>query len=327
MNIRMLFPLLAAIAIIFTGITLVSQQNNDSEIIIYMENRHYAPWQHQVLIDLRAYINTVEHINQTDSYYPPSFTIRNYQEAMSITAEPAIKPSPMVDLRLSILFRESDSADALDSLIRYAMGQCNDIQPSPVLAPHTVALMQVNCAILNHDYTRAISIYGALGLSPTPTLNFNIAWVYLQNGQPESAFTIMDRTIANAESLERIHALAHRAQLHALNFDYDSAIDDMDSAIALAPDNPDLYVLRGQMVLLLYEWDRVENNYNTALAIDPAYAPAYYFRGILHYSLLERESALADFEQYLLLAPEGKYATEAIENATSIHTELDALTD
>ncbi len=89
----------------------------------------------------------------------------------------------------------------------------------------------------------------------------------------------------------------------------------------------ELFALRGQIIILTYEWDRALADYNTAIALDPTYADAYFLRGVLYYSLAERERALADFQQYLALAADGPYAAQAAQYISSIETELQALGD
>ena len=84
------------------------------------------------------------------------------------------------------------------------------------------------------------------------------------------------------------------------------------------------------MWLLLYEWDEVLDDYNRAMELDPTYPDAYFYRGVLYYSVLQagltwREEALADFEQYLALAPEGDLAEEARDYADTIRIELTAI--
>ena len=120
-----------------------------------------------------------------------------------------------------------------------------------------------------------------------------------------------------------------RAKVHAENFDYDSAIAEMDSAIEIYPENVALYIMRGQMLLLLYEWDRVLENYNTAIELDPYYAESYFYRGVLYYSVLTseipRQTALADFEHYLVLSPNSELAGQAQSYIDTINAELEAL--
>lgn len=250
-----------------------------------------------------------------------------------------ISPLLLNQMRVAFDISNAHAANILATLLAYSAG-CDDmlrddlisiVPPlSPDYRPH-IAFLIGNCFIVDGDFETAYDyleehLYHHINAAFT---GYNFAWVALQIGRDESAFSTLERAITLAKILPSesalIELLTFRAQLHALNFDYDAAITDMNAAIALDSENSELYVLRGQMVLLLYEWDRVEANYNTALEIDPNYAPAYYYRGILYYTVLERENALADFEQYLDLAPAGEHATDAARYAESIRAELDAL--
>ena len=136
--------------------------------------------------------------------------------------------------------------------------------------------------------------------------------------------------LADNDSRSDICIASHQAfPLYALAFRYDDAIADMDAAIALDPNNPALYVERGQRIILLYEWDRALADYNHALELDPNYADAYYYRGILYASVPEgidaRRSALADFQRYLDLAPDGQHAADAARYLADIQAQFDAL--
>lgn len=190
----------------------------------------------------------------------------------------------------------------------------------------------------------------------------NLGWAILQRDDGEEwdlqygldwPLPYVDCTGSNETAEERntcIDLSVRIAQLYALAFDYDPAISRMDRVIAIAEDNmrnairvdaeiagdftrtdiAELYTLRGQMWLLLYEWDRVLEDYNTAIDLAPAYPDAYFYRGVLYYSVLQagltwREDALADFEYYLELAPDGTLLDQAQDYADTIRRELDAL--
>jgi len=135
----------------------------------------------------------------------------------------------------------------------------------------------------------------------------------------------------NAYPSKQAAARKSRAQLYALAERYNDAIADLTTAIDLPPlDTSDLYTLRGQMYLALYEWDSALADYNTAIELDPSYADAYYQRGVLYYSILQtgvelRADALADFQHYLELAPDGYHAAEAARYVEQIAAELAAL--
>lgn len=290
------------------------------------------------------FIQTTPHTETTTLTFFDQFTsdriLIDTTIRVSVSADFLSPISPLLINQTTVTFDLSSAhaANILAALLAYSAG-CDDMlrddlisivpQLSPDYHPH-IAFLIGNCFLADgnfetaYDYLEA-HLYDLNGAF----VGFNFAWVALQTGRDEAAFDVLDEAIIQAKTWDAYPALVElltfRARLHALNFNYDAAITDMASAIALDSENPKLYVLRGQMVLLLYEWDRVETNYNTALEIDPNYAPAYYYRGILYYTVLERENALADFEQYLDLAPAGEHATDAARYAGSIRAELDAL--
>lgn len=125
-----------------------------------------------------------------------------------------------------------------------------------------------------------------------------------------------------------ITALCNRADLYVSMFNYGDAINDITAAIALQPENPDLYTQRGQMIMLLYEWDRAIADYDYAIELDNQFAPAYFHRAVAHYSIgerVDREQILTDFDRYLELAPTGVYAQQAEAYIHSIELEIQAL--
>jgi|GEM_PF-6262046 len=261
---------------------------------------------------------------------------------------PVAQVSPILD-EPTIRFDWSPSmdsleiiADAITGTLLYLDGQCALLTPylDSALASGTVAMvdqhfvkLEINCAILAGDFDNAINMYESFEESlMADRESLDLAWLYLRVGREEDALEMAAEVIRHCRvpDPEGYHTeycvgqYSRRAQVYALAFHYDEAIADMDAAIELDPDNPELYVLRGQIVILLYEWDRVLADYNHAIELDPDYADAYYYRGILHYTAWEglREDALADFERYLELAPDGEHAQEAAANVTEIQALL-----
>lgn len=125
--------------------------------------------------------------------------------------------------------------------------------------------------------------------------------------------TLRDRIVAR---------LIETSRLHAATFAHDQAIAAVNLALLLDPDNPQLYIERGQRILLLYEWDRALTNFNTAVDLNPNLADAYYYRGLLYASAPEggeaRALALADFQHYLDLMPDGAHADAARHYVTQL---------
>jgi tetratricopeptide (TPR) repeat protein len=193
-----------------------------------------------------------------------------------------------------------------------------------------------NCALLRGDYETAKKMF-QMGRSehrpdmfdPAPVTN--LAWTNLQLGDTTEAFDPSNWQVIELGLDEmKVIALSNRAQLYTLANRHDEAIVDYDAAIALSPTNPMLYVLRAQTYLLLYEWDKVLADCDKAIEIDPTYAEAYYQRGLLYYSILQTGSslyqeALADFEMYLDLAPNGEQAEQASQYIAQIEAQQAAL--
>lgn len=104
-------------------------------------------------------------------------------------------------------------------------------------------------------------------------------------------------------------------------------LDELDAAIARAPDDPALYVERGRLLLLVYEWDRALAEFDRALALDPDAAEAYYQRGLLYASAPDgsnttRQRALDDFRRFLYLAPEDTRRARAAEHIRRLEAAL-----
>ncbi|MDX1994429.1 MAG: tetratricopeptide repeat protein [bacterium] len=256
----------------------------------------------------------------------------------------ALAASPTAPVEVNIyaeVERDSSAFTLMTAMGLYVSHRCSEALPlfdalaqdADVTNP-TLDFYRATCLLIDGELEAARALYerqppaNAESWVEYVPFALNLAWIDLQEGNPEESFQRLETVLNQLEdedSPARMALLSGRARLYSLNFQYDAAIADMDAAVALEPENPELYVLRGQMVMLLYEWDRVLENYNTALELDPHYADAYYFRGILYYSVLERETALADFEHYLTLVPAGGYSDEARHYAESIRAELEAV--
>lgn len=205
------------------------------------------------------------------------------------------------------------------------------------LAYDYINFYEGNCALMQGDYEKAISLYSVTAhetylLTPYRFTLVNLAWALFQGGRRREAFAELDFLFDQGLAEATLFAWEKRTQLHVLEFDYDAAIADatqaLDLCLKVSPftfNCAAAYTLRGQMYLLLYEWDKVLADYNTAIELNPNYADAYFYRGVLFYTQGPRENALADFERYLELAPQGDHADEAAKHIESIRTELGAL--
>jgi tetratricopeptide (TPR) repeat protein len=289
-----------------------------------------------------------------------------YPTTIELLAKPMYQISPMLYDLPSVHTQGAFDIDSwiVVSQLAYSLGLCESAKSyatqvdfllqewtyivDPYYDSSYAQLIGINCNIMHHDYPEAINEFTKPIAPVRETLDFalkiltNASWVYLQTDQANEAFDLLDGFIAfNRNDLNpalSAKALLARARLRALNFEFDAALADINTAIdgvqmALNEPKddliqwlPPLYTERGQIHLLLYQWDNVLTDYNTALQIDPNYADTYFYRGVLYYTVVvDRDKALPDFQQYLDLAPTGIHAGEAAQYLHDIQSQLDAL--
>ncbi len=215
---------------------------------------------------------------------------------------------------------EQELSKAYDTVSQSSLGRTADGVKS------YINFYRANCALMRDDLKLAAELLEESKPSLTGEAAINLAWLWIQLGDSDKAVKI----ISNLDAGNDWDFLKRRAQLYALAFRYNDAITDLTAAIQLSPHDAALYTLRGQTYLLLYQWDNVLADYNKAIEHDPTYADAYFYRGILKYSVLQTGAslypeALADFQRYLELVPDGEHAADATHYATDIQTQLAAL--
>ncbi|MBZ0282119.1 MAG: tetratricopeptide repeat protein [Anaerolineae bacterium] len=214
-----------------------------------------------------------------------------------------------------------------------------------------------NCSVVREDYITAVLYYenGLITSGPFWQIRsvyhaINLSWVYLQTDDEIKAFEIADFALKTSNYWASVtpfwisfnlKVLRIHAQLNILASRFNDALADLNRAIQFST-NPEivrhpsknlllsLYDLRGQMYRALYEWDSALADFNAALELDPAYAEAYYQRGLLYASILQTgvefyDEALADFQHYLELAPEGEHAAEAAQYITDLQSQQQSL--
>ncbi|MFW5691878.1 MAG: tetratricopeptide repeat protein [Chloroflexota bacterium] len=139
------------------------------------------------------------------------------------------------------------------------------------------------CALLLEDYESAAAFFAAVIPPPDDTIAWpatvNLAYIDLQNAEIDAA----------------------RARLDAM----------MDSVPEWSTDYADALTRRAVLLGTTGEVDTALTDLNLALATDPQYGPAYYERGVLLHVQGDTAAAAADLTRYLELMPDGPYADEA----------------
>lgn len=125
---------------------------------------------------------------------------------------------------------------------------------------------------------------------------FYRATLYKKMGENEKALKEYD--LIEKKSKDNGYRLfLNRAIAQKMSGDALSALEDMNKAIALEPDNAALYKLRGNVHVLLNNYIEAVQDYDKAIDLNPQFAEAYFNRGIAHVLDNNRTDACADFEQ------------------------------
>lgn len=81
------------------------------------------------------------------------------------------------------------------------------------------------------------------------------------------------------------------------------ALEYLDRAIEIDPQNALAYNNRGVAHFNQTRYNVAIGDYSKALALDPDYADAFHNRGVAHYELAQYENAVADFNEVIRLTP------------------------
>lgn len=107
--------------------------------------------------------------------------------------------------------------------------------------------------------------------------------------------------------------------------DFTTALDAVNQALVVEPDDPALLRLRGRVYMYLYEWDHAQADYDRALELAPADPALFYDRAVLFYTRLDLDRALADFQQVIALSPTDPMSAQAANYIAAIQAQQSAL--
>lgn len=149
--------------------------------------------------------------------------------------------------------------------------------------------------------TDALADYETAGrLSPPfPEVYYNRADVLLALGDIEHGLAGLNHVLDIAP--EFIDALVNRAGLLAALGDADAARRDAEAGLALAPDNPHLHCVLGQLEAAAGRTAQAVVALDTALEADPSLVAAWAARAAIAFDIGDIENALSDLDRALEL--------------------------
>lgn len=125
---------------------------------------------------------------------------------------------------------------------------------------------------------------------------FYKADLYKKMGENEKA--LAEYNLLEEESQTNDYRLfLNRAIAQKMSGDALSALQDINKAIDLEPENAILYKLRGNIQVLLKNYMDAVMDYDKAIELDSEFAEAYFNRGIAHLLDNNRTDACSDFEK------------------------------
>lgn len=104
---------------------------------------------------------------------------------------------------------------------------------------------------------------------------------------------------------------SNRGNTRASLNEFDAALEDLNEAVRLAPDEVDPYFNRGAILEQKQQFEAAIQDYNKAIELDPNEAIAYHNRGNAEGSLGNWEQAVKDYQKATELDPRFTWAAES----------------
>jgi Flp pilus assembly protein TadD len=136
------------------------------------------------------------------------------------------------------------------------------------------------------------------------------AWI--KAGKPQRALYAQNQGLKlNPKSVE---LLIDRAVNYGTSGMYFEALDDLNAAVDLSPNDPDIYAMRAAAYRQLKEADLAEDNVEQALKLSPSHPAALLERGYLRRAKGDVAGARTDWLTVIQVLPGTDIASEAQKN-------------
>jgi tetratricopeptide (TPR) repeat protein len=151
-----------------------------------------------------------------------------------------------------------------------------------------------------------LSVFLLLSISPvalaeSPDERLCVTWAAADQAQLDACTRALAQEGLSAEA--KLALYDARAYLHKRAERYAEAIADYDAAIALSPDDAELYRSRGETYSYLKQWEAALADLDRSLELEPEYVWAWYARGFMLERLDRDDEALASYDKALEISP------------------------
>ncbi len=172
------------------------------------------------------------------------------------------------------------------------------------------------------DATESFEMALRHGGDAEPTVYFNLGNLYQERGLYEKAIDAYRNSMAVAGGLDYETLLNISACFTFLNA-HDEARQTVDRAFELDPDDPRAYLTLGILKHSDNRLDEALEIFDQVTSTHPDLGGAHYNRGFILMRMEENEEAIAAFETYLDVEPEGPYVTQSESHIQTIQNRLD----
>jgi len=229
--------------------------------------------------------------------------------ALSTIATPATALDNQAQYQACMSLLDRDPAGALDSAVAWEKQGGGDP------ARHCKALALIRTGQVEDGALELERVAEAMPQVKAPLaaeLFAQAGQAWIKAGNPQRALYAQNQGLKlNPKDVE---LLIDRALTYGVSGMYFEALDDLNVASDLQPDNPDVYAMRAAAYRQLENPDLAEDNIDHALKLSPSHPGALLERGYLRRSKGDLEGARKDWLTVIQVMPGTDIATEAQKN-------------
>jgi tetratricopeptide (TPR) repeat protein len=227
----------------------------------------------------------------------------------ALAAAPAWSLDNQAQYQACMTLLERDPAGALDSALAWERQGGGDA------ARHCKALALIRTGDVEDGALELERVAEAMPQAKAPLaaeLFAQAGQAWIKAGNPQRALYAQNQGLKLDP--KDVQLLIDRAMTYGTSGMYFEALDDLNVAEELTPDDPEIYAMRAAAYRHLETLDLVEENIDRALKISPSHPGALLERGYLRRAKGDIEGARADWLTVIQVTPGSEIAAEAQKN-------------